>query len=88
MQRKAYTYILECNDKTFYIGWTFNLENRLLTHNKGLGAKYTKSRRPVKLVYFESANSRSLAMKKEFQWKKLTKLQKKQLVTQNTSTSL
>ena len=46
-----YTYLLECADKTFYCGWTNGLEKRVNTHNMGRGAKYTKPRRPVVLVY-------------------------------------
>lgn len=49
-----YVYILQCCDGSFYTGWTNNLENRINAHNSGKGAKYTKSRLPVKLVYFES----------------------------------
>ena len=48
-----YTYIVECSDGTLYTGWTNNLEKRLEAHNAGKGAKYTKTRRPVKLVYQE-----------------------------------
>ena len=48
----AYTYILKCADNTFYTGWTTNLENRLKTHNQGKGAKYTRSRLPVILIYY------------------------------------
>ena len=48
-----YTYLLECADHTLYCGWTNDLEKRVKAHNSGLGAKYTKPRRPVKLVYFE-----------------------------------
>ena len=49
-----YTYLLECADKTFYCGWTNDLEKRVNTHNMGRGAKYTKPRRPVVLVYYEA----------------------------------
>ena len=48
-----YTYILECSDGSFYTGWTNNLEKRINCHNKGKGAKYTRGRLPLKLVYFE-----------------------------------
>ena len=47
-----YTYIVECSDGSFYTGWTNDLERRMKAHNEGRGAKYTKSRRPVKLAYF------------------------------------
>ena len=49
-----YVYILECSDNTLYTGWTTDLKKRISAHNSGKGAKYTKSRLPVKLVYFES----------------------------------
>ena len=49
----AYTYILKCSDNTLYTGWTSNLEKRLRAHNQGKGAKYTRTRLPVTLVYFE-----------------------------------
>ena len=48
----AYTYIVKCSDNTLYTGWTNNLEKRIKTHNAGKGAKYTKSRLPVTLVYY------------------------------------
>lgn len=48
-----YTYIVKCSDETYYTGWTNNLEKRIQTHNAGKGAKYTKVRRPVELVYYE-----------------------------------
>ena len=52
-----YTYIVKCSDETLYTGWTNNLKKRLEAHNSGKGAKYTKNRRPVELVYFEEAGS-------------------------------
>ena len=54
MEQGNFTYILECSDGSFYTGWTNNLERRVKAHNAGKGAKYTKSRKPVKLVYFET----------------------------------
>ena len=48
-----YVYIIRCKDNTLYTGFTVNLEKRIETHNKGMGAKYTRGRRPVKLVYKE-----------------------------------
>ncbi|MDD4343526.1 MAG: GIY-YIG nuclease family protein [Eubacteriales bacterium] len=74
-----YTYILECKDGTYYTGWTNNLEKREETHNKGLGAKYTKSRLPVKVVYFETFDKKEEAMKREWQIKKLTRTKKMKL---------
>lgn len=74
-----YTYILKCKDGTYYTGWTNNLEKREETHNKGLGAKYTKSRLPVKVVYFETFDKKEEAMKREWQIKKLTRTKKMKL---------
>ena len=60
-----YTYILQCSDGTLYTGFTNNIEKRISTHNKGLGAKYTRGRLPVKLVYTENFKSKSKALKRE-----------------------
>ena len=76
-----YTYILECADGTFYCGWTNDLENRLKAHNEGKGAKYTRPRRPVKLIYFETFDTKEEAMKREYRIKQLTRAQKEKLIT-------
>ena len=60
-----YTYILECSDGSFYTGWTNNLEKRINCHNKGKGAKYTRGRLPLKLVYFEEFIEKRDAQKRE-----------------------
>jgi len=74
-------YILECNDNTLYTGVTNNIENRLQQHNHGLvGAKYTRARRPVKLVYTEAQKNRSEAMKREHAIKQLTRAEKLKLL--------
>ncbi|CAG1001353.1 partial hypothetical protein, partial [Anaerolineales bacterium] len=65
-----YCYIVECADGTFYTGWTTDPERRVLQHNKGVGAKYTSTRRPVTLVYLEEHPSRISAMKRELAIKK------------------
>jgi putative endonuclease len=75
-----YTYILECGDGTFYCGWTNDLENRIKAHNEGKGAKYTRPRRPVKLVYFETFDTKEEAMKREYRIKQLTRAQKEKLI--------
>lgn len=76
-----YTYILECADETLYTGYTNNLEKRLAEHNGSkLGAKYTKARRPVILKYSESFATKSEAMKREIQIKKLTRSEKLDLI--------
>ena len=59
-----YTYILKCKDDSLYTGWTNDLKKRITSHNAGKGAKYTKARRPVELVYYEEFQTREEAMKK------------------------
>jgi putative endonuclease len=71
-----YVYIVECSDGTFYTGWTNNLEKRLDMHSKGTGAKYTRGRGPVKLVYHETFDTKEAAMKREYQIKRLTRYEK------------
>lgn len=75
-----YTYILKCNDDSLYTGWTNDLEKRIQVHNEGKGAKYTKSRRPVTLVYYEKFQSKEEAMKREYAIKHMTRTQKEKLV--------
>jgi putative endonuclease len=69
-------YIVECRDNTLYCGYSNDVEKRVSNHNKGVGAKYTKTRLPVKLVYSECFDTKSEAMKKEYQIKQLTRQQK------------
>ncbi len=77
---KWYIYILECSDNTLYTGITTNLERRLDEHNTSAKwAKYTKARRPVKLIYSEESSSRSEATKREMEIKKLSKTEKEKL---------
>ncbi|MCF0260056.1 MAG: GIY-YIG nuclease family protein [Erysipelotrichaceae bacterium] len=80
-EKKYYSYMVECADGSFYCGYTTSLQKRIITHNKGRGAKYTKSRRPVKLVYFEVFETRHDAMSREWHMKKLTRRQKERLIT-------
>jgi len=76
-----HVYILECSDKTLYTGITNNLKRRLEEHNFGnLGAKYTRARRPVKLVYSTRRKERSRAMKEEYRIKKLSREEKFKLL--------
>jgi len=76
-----YLYILECADKTLYTGITVDLERRVNEHNSSkLGAKYTRARRPVKLVYSKKYKNRSSASKAEVEMKKLTREEKIKLV--------
>lgn len=74
-----FVYILKCADGTFYTGYSTDVAKRCETHNKGRGAKYTRSRLPVVVVYSEEFESKSDAMKREYQIKQLTRQQKKQL---------
>ena len=76
----CYCYILECADGTYYTGWTTDPERRLKQHNKGLGARYTRSRAPVKIVYLEPQPDRSTAMKRERAIKRLSREHKKKLI--------
>lgn len=75
-----YVYILKCHDNTYYTGWTTDLLRRLKKHNNGTGAKYTRCRRPVKLVYYETFLDRGIALKREYQIKQLSRKQKEQLI--------
>ena len=75
-----YVYILKCNDETLYTGWTTDLDKRLQTHNSGLGAKYTRARLPVTLVYSEEFEEKSDALKREAAIKKLTREEKLKLI--------
>ena len=79
-----YVYILRCSDNSFYTGITKDVERRLDEHNDSkLGAKYTRARRPVKLVYQEAIDNKSLALKREFEIKQLSKSQKEALIDKN-----
>jgi len=76
-----YTYIVQCADGSFYTGWTTDLENRLQVHNDGKGARYTRSRRPVRLVYLEVHPNRSEAQRREATVRRLRRDQKEALVS-------
>ncbi|MFN8384587.1 MAG: GIY-YIG nuclease family protein [Anaerolineales bacterium] len=76
----CYCYILECADGTYYTGWTTDPERRVNQHNKGVGARYTKTRRPVKLVYLEEQPDKVTALKRELAIKRLNRKQKSKLV--------
>jgi len=76
----CYCYILECADGTYYTGWTTDPERRVKQHNKGVGARYTKTRRPVKLIYLEEQPDKITALKRELAIKKLKRTQKSKLV--------
>jgi len=76
----AYTYMLECRDGSLYVGWTDDLEKRIRTHQAGRGGKYTRSRLPVRLAYFEELPDKHAAMSREWHLKRLTHRQKQELI--------
>lgn len=75
-----YTYIVKCSDETFYTGWTNDLEKRIEMHNSGKGAKYTKARLPVELVYYEAFDTKEEAMSREWRIKRLSRSEKQKLI--------
>lgn len=72
--------MLKCSDGTLYTGWTNDLEKRVEAHNSGKGAKYTKARRPVELVYYEEFETKEQAMKREYAIKQLGRKEKQKLI--------
>ena len=76
-----YTYILRCGDGSLYTGWTNRLEERLAAHQSGRGARYTRSRRPVELVYWERLATKSEAMRREAAIKRMSRKDKLALVS-------
>jgi putative endonuclease len=76
----CYCYIVECVDGTYYTGWAVNPEKRVAVHNQGRGARYTRTRRPVKLVYIEELPDRTSAMKREIAIKKMERERKRKLI--------
>ncbi len=79
-QELAYTYIVLCADGTLYTGWTNHLEERIRCHNEGKGAKYTRARLPVRLVYYESFSTKQEAMQREYAIKQLNREDKLKLI--------
>lgn len=80
MDNAAYVYIAECRDGTWYTGWSTDPERRIAVHNSGKGAKYTRSRLPVKLIYTELAADRIEAMRREYAIKQMSRAEKEKLV--------
>lgn len=80
MEENAFTYIVECSDGTLYTGWTNHLEERMKAHNEGKGAKYTRPRLPVRLVYYETFATKQEAMKREYAIKQLKRGEKEKLI--------
>jgi len=79
-----YVYIVQCSDGTLYTGWTTDLDKRIKAHNEKKGAKYTKSRTPVTLFYYEEYETKSEALKREAAIKKLPRSSKTMLPKQKT----
>lgn len=75
-----YMYLLECADHTLYCGWTNDLDKRVRAHNSGKGARYTRARRPVRLVYYEEFETRGEAMRREAAVKGLSRKEKERLI--------
>ncbi|MHA1146445.1 MAG: GIY-YIG nuclease family protein [Candidatus Helarchaeota archaeon] len=80
MSKTFYVYIVKCKDRSFYTGYTNNLERRIQQHNDGVGGRYTRSRRPVELLYFETFSTQKEAMRREREVKKLSRKQKMLLI--------
>lgn len=79
-----YTYIVKCKDGTLYTGWTNDIEKRIEAHNTGKGAKYTKTRRPVELIYLEEFLTKEEAMKREYAIKQMSRQRKIKLIEERS----
>lgn len=75
-----YVYIIKCKDNSLYTGWTNNLERRFKAHTEGKGAKYTRGRGPLELVYFEEFEDKIEAMKREYEIKKMSRKNKLEII--------
>ena len=84
METRWYLYILRCKDNTLYTGITTNVEKRLQQHRSGKGAKYTRGRAPLELVYQQVCKDHTEALKREAFVKKLTRKDKEALILKNT----
>ena len=80
VKMSSYVYILKCSDNTLYTGWTTCLERRLREHNSGKGAKYTRSRCPVELVYYEELGTKEEALRREYAIKQMKRREKELLI--------
>ncbi len=80
MTKKWFVYILRCKDNTLYTGMTDDLQKRLAAHNAGKGAKYTRGRTPVTMVYYEEFDHATDARRREYRIKQLSRAQKLQLI--------
>lgn len=86
-EKGYYTYMLLCGDGSLYTGWTNDLRKRLAAHQSGNGAKYTRSHEPVRLVWYQNFGSRSQAMRREAEIKKLCRADKDKMIAAGETTS-
>ncbi|WP_290034135.1 GIY-YIG nuclease family protein [Ligilactobacillus cholophilus] len=82
-ESKYFMYVLLCSDRTFYGGYTNDLKKRIKKHNSGNGAKYTKTRRPVKLIFYKQFNTKSEALKAEYAFKHQSRKKKENFLLEN-----
>lgn len=88
MNKNPCVYIVRCCDGSLYTGWTNDIQHRIAAHNSGTGAKYTKNRRPVQLVYLEYLPDKSAALKREAALKKLSRAAKLTLIAKSDPPSV
>ena len=88
MDHKAYMYVLECRDGSYYTGYTTDVKRRLAVHNSGKGAKYTRARLPVKLIYAQGFSSKEEAMSAEALLKRKKRPQKERFLSENQDRNL
>ena len=88
MEHKAYMYVVECCDGTYYTGYTTDVKKRIAVHNSGKGAKYTRARLPVKLIYVEGFDSKEEAMSAEALLKRKKRPQKERFLSENQDRNL
>ena len=86
-EKHYYTYMVECSDGSYYTGYTTDLKKRVASHNAGTGAKYTKSRRPVSLIYAEQHETKHDAMSREVKIKQLSHQEKAELIKEFKKTA-
>ncbi|KJQ76128.1 GIY-YIG nuclease superfamily protein [Streptococcus infantis] len=88
MDYKAYMYVVECRDGSYYTGYTTDVKKRVAVHNSGKGAKYTRARLPVKLIYAQGFDSKEEAMSAEALFKSKTRMQKENYFKENHNRNL
>ena len=88
MDHKAYMYVVECRDGSYYTGYTTDVKKRIAVHNSGKGAKYTRARLPVKLIYVQGFDSKEEAMSAEVLLKRKKRAQKERFLSENQEKNL